>query len=36
MITLTYQSTPLELSDRLIWTDEYSWSPVVSEARYGT
>lgn len=36
MITLTYQSTPMELPDRLIWTDEYSWSPVVSEARYGT
>ncbi|BEU96568.1 hypothetical protein ACDW_22730 [Acidovorax sp. DW039] len=36
MITLTYQTTELELSDRLVWTDEYSWSPVVSENRWGT
>ena len=36
MITLTYQTTTLELPDRLIWTDEYHWSPVASEARWGT
>jgi len=36
MITLTYGGTTLELPDRLIWTDEYQWSPVVSELRWGT
>ena len=36
MITLTYGTTTLELPDRLLWTDEYQWSPVVSEARWGT
>jgi len=28
-ITLTYNATTAHLSDRLAWTDEYSWSPVV-------
>ena len=36
MITLNYNGTTLELSDRLIWTDEYSWSAVVSANRYTT
>lgn len=36
MITLTREATTLALTDRLIWTDEYSWSPVVNETRWGT
>jgi len=41
MITLTLKdappgTVPLELSDRLLWTDEYAWNPVVIEARFGT
>lgn len=36
MITLTLASTALELSDRLLWVDEYEWSPVVSAVRWGT
>lgn len=36
MITLTLASTTLALSDRLLWVDEYEWSPVVSAVRWGT
>ena len=36
MITLTFAATTLELSDRLIWTDEFDWTPVVSAVRWGT
>ncbi len=36
MITLKLGSTQIELSDRLIWTDEYAYSPVVSAPRIGT
>ena len=38
MITLTLiaSSATLALSDRLLWTDEYAWSPVATEARQGT
>ena len=36
MITLTRAGTTLDLSDRLIWTDEYAWSPAVTETRYST
>jgi hypothetical protein len=27
-ITLTYAGTTLDLGDRLVWSDEYSWHPV--------
>ncbi len=36
MISLTYSGSTLQLPDRLIWTDEYAWSPVASEVRWGT
>lgn len=36
MITLTHEGVQLVLSDRLLWTDEYAWSPVVTEPRWGT
>lgn len=36
MITLTLAGTTLELSDRLLWVDEYEWTPVVSAVRWGT
>lgn len=36
MITLARNGTALDLSDRLIWTDEYAWSPVATEVRWGT
>jgi len=36
MITLTHEGVVAELPDRLLWTDEYAWSPVVTEARTGT
>lgn len=36
MITLAYDGTTLELSDRLLWTDEYAYTPVVVESRFGT
>ena len=26
----------LPLSDRLVWTNEYAWSPVATETRFGT
>lgn len=34
-ITLTHGGLTLELSDRLDWTDEFSWSPVVQATDYG-
>ena len=36
MITLTLAGTTLELSDRLLWVDEFQWSPVATELRWGT
>lgn len=36
MITLAFEQSVLELSDRLIWTDEFGWSPTVSANRWGT
>ena len=36
MITLTYQTTTLELSDRLDWSNELSWTPVEQQAEYAT
>lgn len=36
MITLNYNGTDLALPDHLLWTDEYSWSPVVSKTVYTT
>ena len=36
MITLTLATTQIQLSDRLFWTDEYAWGPVVTETRWGT
>ncbi len=36
MITLTYQSTTIELSDRLQWVNEMSWSNVDQEVSYAT
>jgi len=36
MISLSYAGLTKPLDDRLIWTNEYSWSPVVSETRTGT
>ena len=35
-ITLTYSGTTLALSDRLAWTDEFSWSPVQQAMEYST
>lgn len=36
MITLTHAGVQIALSDRLLWTDEYAWTPVVTESRWGT
>ena len=36
MITLTYQGTTLDLSDRLQWTDEMSWSDFEQATEYAT
>lgn len=36
MITLTHAGEVLTLSDRLLWTDEYAWTPVVTERKWGT
>ena len=36
MITLTYQGVVQELPDRLIWEDEYQWSPVEKSFRTAT
>ena len=35
-ITLTYSGTTAHLSDRLDWTDEFSWSPVQQATEYST
>ena len=35
-ITLAYDGTTLDLTERLLWTDEYNWSPVVIAERWGT
>ena len=35
-ITLTHAGTTLALSDRLAWTDEFSWSPVAQATEYST
>lgn len=35
-ITLTYNGTTLDISDRLDWTDEFGWSPVEQASGYGT
>jgi hypothetical protein len=35
-ITLTYEGVTIALSDRLVWTDEFSWSPVVQATVYST
>lgn len=35
-ITLTYSGTTATLSDRLIWTNEYDWSPVDQATAYST
>ena len=36
MITLARAGEVLTLSDRLLWTDEYAWTPVVTEQKWGT
>ena len=36
MISLTYAGVTRPLDDRLVWTNEYNWSPVVTEMRTGT
>jgi hypothetical protein len=35
-ITLTHNSTTAHLSERLLWTDEYRWSPVEQVVDTGT
>ena len=35
-ITLSLAGTTLALSDRLAWTDEFSWSPVQQAMEYST
>lgn len=35
-ITLTYNGTTANLSDRLQWTNEYDWSPVDQATGYST
>lgn len=35
-ITLAYNGTTANLSDRLQWTDEYEWSPVDQATAYST
>ena len=36
MITLKLGGTLMPLPDRLIWTDEFNWSPVVKSPRNGS
>ena len=36
MITLTYSGTTHELPLHMLWADEYLYSPVVTEQRFGT
>lgn len=35
-ITLTYLGTTAQLGDRLIWSDEFAWSPVEQVTEPGT
>lgn len=35
-ITLTYNGTTATLSDRLVWVDEFEWSPVVQATSQST
>ena len=35
-ITLTYDATTVDISDRLQWTDEFTWSPVEQATSYST
>lgn len=35
-ITLTYDGTTVDISDRLQWTDEYTWTPVEQSTAYST
>ena len=35
-ITLTYSGTTVLLSDRLVWDDEFSWSPVEQSLEYSS
>lgn len=35
-ITLTYQTTTLALSDRLVWSDEHAWQAPQMATDYGT
>ncbi|SEQ84546.1 hypothetical protein [Giesbergeria anulus] len=35
-ITLAYDGTTLDISDRLDWTDEFEWSPVHQASAYST
>lgn len=35
-ITLTYNGTTANLGDRLLWTDEFAWSPVEQVTEPGT
>ena len=35
-ITLTYNVTTADLGDRLIWSDEFAWSPVAQVTEPGT
>lgn len=36
MITLSYDDTTLELTPRLLWTDEFAWSPVDQKTSFST
>lgn len=35
-ITLTYSGTTTQLGNRLVWTDEFAWSPVAQVTEPGT
>ncbi len=35
-ITLTYNGTTAQLGERLLWVDEFAWSPVVQVTEPGT
>lgn len=35
-ITLTHNGTTVHLGDRLIWSDEFGWNPVVQSTAYST
>ena len=36
MITLTYGASTVALTDRLVWSDEHSWSPVQQATAWST